>query len=92
MSLQSPSGIPAIPIYPHLLGWLKTQGMNDENLTRITHDANARTLMYNATPPGEATETGVFAGEASFDGLSQAIGGGTDVPMVPVELSGFEIE
>ena len=66
MSLQSPSGIPAIPIYPHLLGWLKTQGMNDEALTRITHVAITRTFGFDLPNTSRRGDMDL-AGEYDFD-------------------------
>ena len=65
-SLLSPSGVPAVPIYPLLLGWLKTQGMNDENLTRITHDANARTFGFDLPNTSRRGDMNL-AGEYDFD-------------------------
>ena len=38
-------------------------------------DHNARTLTYQATPPVVETETKMFSGSASFDGMSVVVGG-----------------
>ena len=38
-------------------------------------DYNARTLTYQATPPVVETETKMFSGSASFDGMGVVVGG-----------------
>ena len=61
-----PSGIPVLPVYPHLIGWLKRQGMSPDRLEQVTHGNICRTYGQDI-PDSKRASALDLAAEYEFD-------------------------
>jgi hypothetical protein len=84
LPIKPPAGATAYAVEEKLpAGWQVTQASHDgyydarNNSLRwgVFLDDQERTLVYQVTPPANATSSGVFSGRASYDGAERGIEG-----------------